>query len=63
MTLEVVFLPRGQTRRTDPSAIRSLEYAIHIKEPKFELDGIYKVNKLGQMRIDLYAGGKRVYTE
>ena len=43
--------------------IHSLEYEIHIKELKFELDGIYKVNRLGQMRIDLYSADKRVYTE
>ena len=47
----------------EPSTIGSLEYEIHIKEAKFELDGIYKVNRLGQMRIDLYSGSKRVYTE
>jgi hypothetical protein len=61
---DVLIRNRAATWRTnEPSAIRSLEYEIHIKEPKFELDGVYKVNKLGQMRIDLYSGGSRVYTE
>ena len=51
----------------DPSGIRknihSMTYRLHIKEPDFELNGIYRVTRSGQMRIDIYDGESRVFTE
>ncbi|MEP6938248.1 MAG: hypothetical protein ABI846_00670 [Rudaea sp.] len=44
-------------------AIAALAYHIHVREATYEVDGIYVVDRQGRMRIDLYADGKRVYTE
>jgi len=43
--------------------IHSLRFHLHIKEPTFEIDGIYVADRDGHMRIDIMSGGKRVYTE
>jgi hypothetical protein len=44
-------------------AVQSIEFDLHIVEPNFEVDGIYYAARPGKMRIDITAGGKRVYTE
>jgi hypothetical protein len=44
-------------------AIRSIEIELRIEEPTFEVDGRYFGTRAGQMRIDAFAGGKRVFTE
>jgi hypothetical protein len=43
--------------------VHALEYRLHIKEATYEADGIYLVDREGRMRIDVYADGKRVFTE
>ena len=43
--------------------IRTLRIHLHISEPTFEVDGVYVADRTGYMRIDIIAGGKRVYTE
>src|SRR5207244_7736929 len=44
-------------------AIQSIEIDLHIADPKFEVDGIYFAARPGKMRIDVNAGGERVFTE
>lgn len=44
-------------------AIPALAYHIHVKEATYEADGTYLVDRKGRMRIDLYMGDRRVYTE
>jgi len=47
-------------------AVRSTQSArikLTIKEPKFEVDGVYVADRKLRMRIDIYDGDKRVYTE
>jgi hypothetical protein len=44
-------------------ATQSVEYRIDIAEPTFQVSGVYVADRSGRMRIDVYAGGKRVYTE
>jgi len=44
-------------------AIPALAYDLHIKEAGYEADATYLVDRNGRMRIDIYVGGKRVYTE
>jgi hypothetical protein len=44
-------------------AVQSIEVDLHITDPDFEVDGIYRAARPGRMRIDLQAGGKRVFTE
>jgi hypothetical protein len=44
-------------------ATKCIEYRIDITEPTFQVSGIYVADRSGRMRIDVYAGGKRVYTE
>lgn len=44
-------------------AVQSVQISLHIKEPKFEVDGVYVADRKMRMRIDIYAGDKRVYTE
>ena len=44
-------------------AIQSIEFDLHITEPKFEVDGTYFAARPGKMRIDVNAGGEHVFTE
>ena len=45
------------------AAIKSVEIDLHIVDPGFEVDGIYRAARPGRMRIDVMAGGKHVFTE
>jgi hypothetical protein len=49
--------------RSAIEAVQSIEVDLHIVDPEFEVDGKYRAARPGQMRIDIFAGGKRVYTE
>jgi hypothetical protein len=44
-------------------AIHSIEITLHISERKFEVDAVYCAARPGMMRIDVTAGGKRVFSE
>jgi hypothetical protein len=44
-------------------AIQAIEIELHITDPTFEVDGIYRAARPGRMRIDVSAGGKHVFTE
>jgi hypothetical protein len=44
-------------------AVRAYECDLHIVEPTFEVDGSYLATRDGSMRIDIRAGGERVFTE
>ena len=44
-------------------SVRTLEVRLHIKDPGFEVDGIYHAARPGRMRIDILDQGKRVYME
>src|SRR6266446_10667260 len=44
-------------------AIHSIEINLHITDPGFEVDGIYRTARPGRMRIDVQAGGKHVFSE
>jgi hypothetical protein len=44
-------------------AVRTVEIDLHIKDPGFEVDGIYRAARPGRMRIDVQASGKHVFTE
>ena len=44
-------------------AIQSIEFDLHITDPKFEEDGTYFAARPGKMRIDVNAGGEHVFTE
>jgi len=44
-------------------AVQSIEVNLHIVDPDFEVDGIYRAARPGRMRIDVQAGGKKVFTE
>jgi hypothetical protein len=44
-------------------AIQGLEVSLHIKDPGFEVDGIYHAARPGRMRIDIFADGMRVFME
>lgn len=45
------------------AAINSIEIDLHIVDPGFEVDGVYRAARPGRMRIDVMAGGKHVFTE
>jgi hypothetical protein len=45
------------------TAIKSVQIDLHIVDPRFEVDGIYRAARPGRMRIDVMAGGKHVFTE
>ncbi len=44
-------------------AVQAVEVSLHIKDPGFEVDGVYYAARPGRMRIDIMADGKRVYME
>jgi hypothetical protein len=44
-------------------AVRSVEVSLHIRDPGFEVDGIYHATRAGRMRIDIFAAGERVFME
>lgn len=44
-------------------SIRSLRADLRITEPAYTLDGVYRVDRRGRMRIDVFAGDERVYSE
>ena len=43
--------------------VRALRYRLTITEPSFTVEGVYEVDREGRMRIDIFNGGKRVFTE
>ena len=44
-------------------AVKSIQVDLHIVDPGFEVDGIYRAARPGRMRIDALMGGKHVFTE
>jgi len=54
---------RAMGGRAAIEAIHSIEINLHITDPGFEVDGIYRAARPGRMRIDVQAGGKHVFTE
>jgi hypothetical protein len=44
-------------------AIQTIEVALHITDPDFEVDSFYHAARPGRMRIDVSAGGKHVFAE
>jgi hypothetical protein len=43
--------------------VKAVEMHLTIQEPEFTVDAIYKADRKIRMRIDVYAGEKRVFTE
>ena len=43
--------------------VRQVEYDLHIVEPTFEVRGLYRADRAGTMRIDIFAEGQRVFSE
>ncbi|HEV2111771.1 MAG TPA: hypothetical protein VGT99_10495 [Gammaproteobacteria bacterium] len=48
---------------TDTSQIKAVEVDLDIREANSDSEAIYRADRQGRMRIDIYSGGKRVYTE
>ena len=44
-------------------AIQSLDARLRIVEPTYSVEGVWRVDRRGRMRIDVSIGGKRVFTE
>ena len=44
-------------------SVQAIEVSLRIKDPDFEVDGIYHAARPGRMRIDIVADGKPVYME
>ena len=44
-------------------AVHSLEAKLRIVEPTYSADGVWRVDRKGRMRIDVFIAGKRVFTE
>jgi len=53
----------ARSGRAAIEAIRAVEIELQIEEPTFKVNGRYVGTRAGQMRIDVYADGKRVFTE
>lgn len=44
-------------------SVQRLRVHLRILEPGFTLEGVYRVDRRGRMRIDVYSDGRRVFTE
>jgi hypothetical protein len=44
-------------------SVQSIQVDLHIVDPGFEVDGVYRAARPGRMRIDITADQKHVYTE
>lgn len=44
-------------------SVKSIEISLRIEEPKFTIEAEYVADRKGRMRIDVYSGKLRVYTE
>lgn len=44
-------------------SIRNLEARLRIVEPSFTVEGLWRVDREGRMRIDVFMEGKRVFSE
>ncbi len=44
-------------------AVHSIQVDLHIVDPGFAVDGVYRAIRPGQMRIDVMSDGKHVFTE
>lgn len=44
-------------------AVQRLEIDLHITEPTFQVTGLYRVDRAGRMRIDVFSDGSRVFSE
>ena len=65
MTLQEILQEHAKTLGSEAyrDNIQNLAYEIKIKEPTFEATAIYQATRAGQMRIDLYMQGDRLFTE
>jgi hypothetical protein len=45
------------------ASVQAFECDLHVAEPQFAVDGTYVATRDGRMRIDVRAGGERVFTE
>jgi len=65
LTLEELIRRHTEARggRAAIEGIRNLEIKLRIVEPTYEADGVYRVDRKGRMRIDVFMEGKRVFTE
>jgi hypothetical protein len=53
----------ARSGRVAIEAITILEDKIRIVEPTYTADGLWRVNRSGRMRIDVFIGDQRVWTE
>lgn len=44
-------------------SVRTVAIRLRITEPKFAVEALYQASRTGRMRIDVFSGGKRVYSE
>ena len=44
-------------------SVQAVEVSLHIRDPNFEVDGVYHAARPGRMRVDIMANGKRVFME
>lgn len=43
--------------------VKAVQVELTIVEPQFKVEGVYRADRQQRMRIDIYADGKRVFTE
>jgi hypothetical protein len=52
---------RGGAERIE--AIRAMKTTLRVEEPKFKVEVHYAADRTGRLRVDVYAEGKRVFSE
>jgi hypothetical protein len=65
LTLDDIVARHAEARggREALDRARNMEARLRIVEPAFDVEGHYRVDREGRMRIDIYDDGKRVFTE
>jgi hypothetical protein len=65
MTLEELIRRHTEARggQVAIEGIQNLEMKLRIVEPTYMADGVYRADRKGRMRIDVFMEGKRVFTE
>lgn len=64
-TLETLVERNTEARggRSAIEAVNALEIKLRIAEPTYTADGLWRADRRGRMRIDVFMEGKRVWTE
>jgi outer membrane lipoprotein-sorting protein len=59
----VAYNTEARGGRAAIEAVQGLEIKLRISEPTYDADGLWRADRWGRMRVDVFMDGKRVWTE